>query len=116
MNVAMAKHAEECRGSLEIAGMDNSIINLKARARFARDAVAAAGDNMVQNSGEWPENGNSKNVAVGHFHFSATIHIAGVAPQAGEIIGAAELPVRRLVVVVQIGQKREIDSVHGNVC
>jgi len=116
MNVAVAEHAEEGTRGLEILGMDNSLIGLKVRTRLVRDAVAATRDNMVKDSRERPENWNRENVAIGHFHLSAATHGAQIVPQAGEIIRAAQLPVRCLVIVVQIGQLREIDSVHGDIC
>ncbi len=50
MNVAVAEHAKEHAGCLEIVGMDNSLVYLKAGARLARNAVAAARDNMIENS------------------------------------------------------------------
>src|SRR6266487_3581322 len=115
MNVAVAEHAEEGTRGLEILCMDNSLIGLKVRARLVRDAVPATRDNMVKDSRERPENRNRENVAISHFHLSAATHGAQIVPQAGEIIRAAQLPVRRLVIVVQIGQLRKIDSVHGDI-
>src|SRR5260370_29371415 len=49
MNVAVAEHAEECAGGVEVLGVNDSLTDRKARARFARDVVSAAWDNMVQN-------------------------------------------------------------------
>ncbi len=43
------------------------------------------------------------------------MHGARIAPQASEVIRAAELPLRGLVVIVQLGQLRKIDSGYGDI-
>ena len=47
MNIAVTKHAEECAGSVEIVDMNDSFTDTKTRARLVRDAVPAAGNDMV---------------------------------------------------------------------
>src|SRR5438034_1041729 len=116
MNIAVAEHAKEHAGCLEIAGMDNSLGYLKAGARLARDAVAAARDDMVENSRERSKNRNREDVAVGYFQLSTAMHSAGIASKASEVIGAAQLPARGLVVIVQVRQLRKIDSAYGDIC
>ena len=49
MNIAMPEHTEEHPGSFEIVGVNNSLIDLNVDTGFMRDAVPAAGDDMVQN-------------------------------------------------------------------
>src|SRR5207249_2456801 len=115
MNIAVAEHAKEHAGCLEIAGMDNSLGYLKAGARLARDAVAAARDDMVENSRERSKNRNREDVAVGYFQLSTAMHSAGIASKASEVIGTAQLPARGLVVIVQVRQLREIDSAYGDI-
>src|SRR5213080_2035781 len=115
MNIAVAEHAKERAGCLEIAGMDSSLIYLEAGARLARDAVAAARDDMVENSRERSKNRNREDVAVSYFHLSVAMHGARIAAHTSEIIRAAQLPVRGLVVIVQIGQLRKIDSAYGDI-
>ena len=47
MDIAMAEHAEECAGGIEIVGMNDSLTDLEARARLVRDAVPTAGNDKV---------------------------------------------------------------------
>jgi len=47
MNIAVTEHAEECAGSVEIVDMNDSFTDAKTRARLVRDAVPAAGNDMV---------------------------------------------------------------------
>src|SRR5262249_52270996 len=56
MNVAVAQHAKERGGGFEISCVNDAVLDLEIRGRVARDAVAAAGNNFVQNSRKRPEN------------------------------------------------------------
>src|SRR5437870_2975697 len=116
MNISVPQHAKEAPSSLEIVGMNNSVLDLEVGARFVRDAISAAGDNEVQNSRKRPENRDCENIAVVHFHFSMATHRARIAAQPGKIIRAVQEAVRRLVVVVQISQERKIDVAHRDTC
>ncbi len=114
MNVAVAKHAEECAGGFEIAGVNDCVLNGESRAGFACDAVAGAGHNMVQDFRKRTENRDGEYIAVGYFHFSVAAHGAGIAPEPGKIVATAQLAARSLILVIKIGQMREIDPGNGD--
>ena len=48
MNIAMPEHAEERAGCLEIIRMNDSLVNFYVRASLVGDAVAAPGDNVIE--------------------------------------------------------------------
>jgi len=50
MNVSMAQHAEKRAGGFEIVSVNNSVFDVEVRGRFVRNAISAAGNDVVQNS------------------------------------------------------------------
>ena len=85
-------------------------LTVKAGVRLVRQAVARAGNNRGEQSGERTENRNGKDVALGHFRASLAAHAAGVAAQAGPIVGPAQAATRGFVFEIEIGHAREIDA------
>src|SRR5438105_2670885 len=69
----------------------------------ARDAVACAGHDVIENLRERPEYWDGEHVAIGDFDFAVALHETRVAAEPGEIVAPAERTLGGLVAVVEIG-------------
>src|ERR1700730_9674385 len=96
MDVAVAEHAEKPPGCIQIFSIKNSVFDRETGRRITSDAVAAAGDDRVQNVGKRSKDGNGKDVAIRDPQFSSAAHQPGIAPDTGEIITSVQLPLRAL--------------------
>src|SRR5262245_40391753 len=108
MNVAVTDHGKKLPCNFEIFGVNNAVLDREAGRGISSNAVTGAGNNRSHKSGQWTENRNRKNVAVSHRDFAVALHQSRLVAHAVEIVIAVKLAVSGLVVVIEIGQAREI--------
>src|SRR5437016_4303883 len=103
IDIAIPEQPEQSARSIEIVGVNDAIFDRERGGARARDAVACAGHDVIENLRERPEYWDGEHVAIGDFDFAVALHETRVAAEPGEIVAPAERTLGGLVAVVEIG-------------